>query len=298
MMRNTSPVGWIPLLAIKVFKEDSLIPFIKSSIFVALPIILVCILIDTTMYGSSTWVVTSYNFLQMNIVMGLSKTFGEDPWHWYLTFMMPVNITILTPFVFVSVLYTHVQQSLAKLKIPYITFYVVFYVFFFSLIAHKEIRFMLPVWSFILVCIGELWSIAMKTWTRTFSFLLKLVIFVDVISLLVYETQMKMWYRIRHDLAKIEPPIHSVWLWDPLGTPHYSLLHRQGTPVKIYSINQNPSWYRNMKGDPLPINMEHGLTYCTETVDLLTRGVVRPQYLVIGSIGCLGDRGLTCESIC
>lgn len=157
---------------------------------------------------------------------------------------------------------------------------------------------MLPVWSFILICIGEFWTIAMKKWTKTFSFILKSAILVDVITLLVYETQLKKWYRIRHDLAAIQPPIHSVWMWDPLGTPHYSLLHRQGTPVKIYSINQNPSWYRTMKGDPLPINMEHGLTYCIETVDLLARAVVRPQYLVIGSIGCLGDRGLACENLC
>jgi hypothetical protein len=109
MMRNTSPVGWVPLLAIKVFREGSLIPFLISGVFVALPLIFLCIWIDTTMYGANNWVVTSYNFLQMNIVMGLSKTFGEDPWHWYLTFMIPVNITILTPFAFVSVLYTHLK---------------------------------------------------------------------------------------------------------------------------------------------------------------------------------------------
>ena len=63
MMRNTSPVGWIPLLAIKVFKEGSFVPFVKSAVFIALPIILICIWIDTSMYGSDKWVITSYNFL-------------------------------------------------------------------------------------------------------------------------------------------------------------------------------------------------------------------------------------------
>jgi hypothetical protein len=96
---------------------------------------------------------------------------------------------------------------------------------------------MLPIWSFILVCIAEFWSIAMKRWTKTFSFIIKVVIFVEVITLLVVETQVKKWYQVRLDLSNIEPPIHSVWMWDPLGTPHYSLLHRQGTPVKIYSVN-------------------------------------------------------------
>ena len=63
MMRNTSPVGWIPLLAFKVLREGSLVPFLISGLFVAFPIILLCISIDTAMYGSSNWVVTSYNFL-------------------------------------------------------------------------------------------------------------------------------------------------------------------------------------------------------------------------------------------
>ena len=63
MMRNTSPVGWVPLLAIKVLREGSLKPFIISGLFVALPIIFGCIWVDTAMYGSKNWVVTSYNFL-------------------------------------------------------------------------------------------------------------------------------------------------------------------------------------------------------------------------------------------
>lgn len=50
MMRNTSPVGWIPLLAIKVFREGSLLPFIISGLFVALPILFACVYIDTKMY--------------------------------------------------------------------------------------------------------------------------------------------------------------------------------------------------------------------------------------------------------
>jgi hypothetical protein len=110
--------------------------------------------------------------------MGLSKTFGEDSWHWYLTTMIPVHINILLPFTFISVLYTHLKYQSAKGRTPYIAIYVVFYIFFFSLISHKETRFMLPIWSFILVCIAEFWNIAMQRWTRLFTFLLKMVILV------------------------------------------------------------------------------------------------------------------------
>ena len=50
MMRNTSPIGWIPLLAIKVLYEGALIPFILAGIFVAVPIIGLIVAIDTFYY--------------------------------------------------------------------------------------------------------------------------------------------------------------------------------------------------------------------------------------------------------
>ena len=109
MMRNTSPVGWIPLLAIKVFKEGSFVPFLLSGVFVALPILFICVWIDTKMYKADTWVLTGYNFLEMNILHGLSKSFGEDDWLWYFFVQMPFNLVLLTPFVYLSIFYTHLK---------------------------------------------------------------------------------------------------------------------------------------------------------------------------------------------
>jgi len=125
----------------------------------------------------------------MNIVMGLSKTFGVEPWSWYLKVMIPVQIKILTPFAYISVLYTHFKYQSTKGRTPYIAIYIVFYILFFSFIEHKEIRFMLPIWSFVFVCIAELWSFMMQKWTKLFSFLLKLTILVEIITFLVIETQ-------------------------------------------------------------------------------------------------------------
>ena len=56
MMRNTSPIGWIPLLAIKVLFEGALLPFIIAGIFVAVPIIGFTVYIDTLYYlGVVDW---------------------------------------------------------------------------------------------------------------------------------------------------------------------------------------------------------------------------------------------------
>jgi hypothetical protein len=51
MIRNTSPVGWIPLLLIKAIYSGSLIPFIKSGILVAIPIMFLSIVLDTLYFG-------------------------------------------------------------------------------------------------------------------------------------------------------------------------------------------------------------------------------------------------------
>ena len=61
--RNTSIVGWIPLLAIKVLLEGSLLPFLMSAILVAIPLMGVSVAIDSAYYGGAEWTFTSLNFL-------------------------------------------------------------------------------------------------------------------------------------------------------------------------------------------------------------------------------------------
>ncbi len=50
MMRNTSPVAWIPLIIIKIFRDNSFIPFLVSGILIALPSICLCVYLDSLYY--------------------------------------------------------------------------------------------------------------------------------------------------------------------------------------------------------------------------------------------------------
>lgn len=50
MMRNTSPIGWVPLLAIKVLYEGAFVPFLLAGVFVALPFIFLTVYVDTWFY--------------------------------------------------------------------------------------------------------------------------------------------------------------------------------------------------------------------------------------------------------
>jgi hypothetical protein len=51
MMRNTSPIGWIPLLCVKVFRDGAFVPFFISLIFVAIPILFLSTLLDSWYYS-------------------------------------------------------------------------------------------------------------------------------------------------------------------------------------------------------------------------------------------------------
>lgn len=108
MMRNTSPIGWVPLLAHKVIYDGSLLPFILSGIFVALPIIFICVYVDTIYYGGDEWVFTSWNFLNVNVVGGFSKFFGTDPWYFYLIVWAPSILTVVYPLVIYATTFSHV----------------------------------------------------------------------------------------------------------------------------------------------------------------------------------------------
>lgn len=95
MMRNTSPVGWIPLLVVKIVYDGAFLPFLTSGVFVALPVIFGIVYLDSIYYmGANTsssgtsldthsqdkkfeWTLTGYNFLKINVLDGLSKYFGD-----------------------------------------------------------------------------------------------------------------------------------------------------------------------------------------------------------------------------
>lgn len=155
MIRNTSPVGWIPLLLYKVVYEGSFVPLLLAAIFVALPIVVICILLDSLYFGSLT--ITSYNFLKINVIEGLSRCFGDDPIHIYLTNFIPDNYSIAYPFVLLSFCY-YFKKMRSMNQPPLLLYNVIFYILCFSLIAHKEARFLMPTVPFSFLMLGFLLS--------------------------------------------------------------------------------------------------------------------------------------------
>lgn len=109
---------------------------------------------------------------------------------------------------------------------------------------------------------------------------------VDVIVLYVMENNYRLHWRTRVDLLEREPPIQSVYLSEPLWTPHYSLLHRQKDPIRIYTCEQNPMFFHQFTGVPLPKTMDRKLNFCTQLVEDLMLRKLRPELIVQDRFRC------------
>ena len=155
MMRNTSPIGWPPLLLIKIIYERSLVPFIKAGLFVFLPLVATCVICDSFYYGMESFpVLTSYNFMQVNLTEGLSRYFGTEPFQWYIVEVMPKIFTVIFPCL-IAAFYVYPRDMLKSgSQQPYMFYVSSLYLLVFSAIPHKESRFMLPIVPFCFLMIG------------------------------------------------------------------------------------------------------------------------------------------------
>ena len=82
-IRSSSIVGYIPLAFIVIFQDfNYFIPIVVAGLTIAIPFILINLCSDAYFYGY--WTVPQYNFVYVNVVLGLSKYFGEMPWFYYI----------------------------------------------------------------------------------------------------------------------------------------------------------------------------------------------------------------------
>jgi phosphatidylinositol glycan class B len=103
--------------------------------------------------------------LKVNVIDGHSKYFGDHPFWFYILAHLPAIFNILYPFCLYGV-YFYMKETLNKNKSPEIMYMTVFYVLIFSIIAHKEKRFMLPILAFVFLVLGYLLARKARSWGK------------------------------------------------------------------------------------------------------------------------------------
>ena len=187
MMRNTFPIGWIPLLLVLVVKADKPVIYIIQCVFTFLPFFVLFVTIDSIYYwqangGELEVTFTGYNFLKVNVLQGLSKYFGVSSIFTYVFEFFPVEIfRLFYPVVIYSFTQLEYPNDEVGQKRILLTVFCVCNIGFFSLIGHKEARFMLPVVPFIFLLTAKSCVNLVQRYKWFTFFWLRLYMIVEVV---------------------------------------------------------------------------------------------------------------------
>uniref|UniRef100_A0A3Q2FPT4 Mannosyltransferase n=1 Tax=Cyprinodon variegatus TaxID=28743 RepID=A0A3Q2FPT4_CYPVA len=163
VVRPTALIVWFPLLMYHFWHEaDKLRLITHSYVPIGMLAVLISALIDCLFYEK--WTLVQFNFIKFNILHGVAGFYGSHPWHWYFTQGFPVVIGPHLPF------FLH-GCSLAFRKYRILLVTVLWTVAVYSLLPHKEFRFIYPVLPFCMIFCGISLT-RLKAWRRAAAALL------------------------------------------------------------------------------------------------------------------------------
>lgn len=97
IIRNTSPIPWVPVLLIKAhqYGKGVIQNYFLGFVCIFLPLFAFAVFADSYFYGELT--IVPWNFIKINLIDGQSKTFGTDPWHKYILTELPLRFNVTWP---------------------------------------------------------------------------------------------------------------------------------------------------------------------------------------------------------
>jgi len=81
--------------------------------------------------------------LYYNTVLNKSHEWGTSPWYWYFLAAIPKSVTVAIPFLLVGLVY-RTKGALLDMDIVDVVSPAVIFVGLYSLLPHKELRFIFP----------------------------------------------------------------------------------------------------------------------------------------------------------
>lgn len=163
IVRPTALIVWLPLLMYHFWREDDKIRLITHK-FIPIGAVTVAVsaVVDCIFYEK--WTLVQFNFLKFNIFYSVADFYGSHPWHWYFTQGFAVVIGPHLP------LFLH-GCTLAFKRYKILLAAVFWTLAVYSLLPHKEFRFIYPVLPFCMVFCGI--SLAnLKAWRQAAAFFL------------------------------------------------------------------------------------------------------------------------------
>ncbi|NWI09337.1 PIGB mannosyltransferase, partial [Crypturellus soui] len=165
VIRPTALIPWIPLVFNHFWQEQKKADLIlHKCIPVGLVTVGTSLIIDRVFFGK--WVLVQLNFLKFNVLQNLGTFYGSHPWHWYFTQGLPVVLGTHLPF------FIHGCVRAPK-RYRIFLMAVIWTVLVYSMLSHKEFRFIYPVLPFCMFFCG--YSLKqLKTWKKSAAIFLLL----------------------------------------------------------------------------------------------------------------------------
>ncbi|KAJ8767304.1 hypothetical protein K2173_017348 [Erythroxylum novogranatense] len=143
-IRPTSAITWIYVGLVELYLTRDRLRFIFLEVFpIGFLVLGLLCLLDRLMYGS--WVLVQLNFLKFNFLSSGGDYYGTHKWHWYFSQGFSAMLFTFLPFAFAGIIRCK-HWKLSGLIFWVLTLY--------SLLGHKEFRFVLPVLPIALIFSG------------------------------------------------------------------------------------------------------------------------------------------------
>ncbi|GAV56763.1 Glyco_transf_22 domain-containing protein [Cephalotus follicularis] len=134
-IRPTSAITWVYVGILELFLTgDRFKFFVLEVVPIGALVFGVTFLLDRVMYGS--WILVPLNFLKFNFLSSGGDYYGTHKWHWYFTQGFLVMLFTFLPFFIVGII---------KCKCWKLSGLIAWALGLYSVLGHKEFRFVLPV---------------------------------------------------------------------------------------------------------------------------------------------------------
>ncbi|KAI8644138.1 Alg9-like mannosyltransferase family-domain-containing protein, partial [Parasitella parasitica] len=155
VMRPTNGLIWLFLGVHLLLCSSNVFKVAYNALFICILVIALDVMIDTRLYNHSwsnftgSLVFTPYLFFKVNVVNNVSLFYGVHTWHWYISQGIPFIFTTFLPMIGVGLYRICTTPMFNRFKsLLYLSAWVII---IYSLLPHKEFRFIFPIVPLILM---------------------------------------------------------------------------------------------------------------------------------------------------
>jgi uncharacterized membrane protein len=157
-------------------------------------------------------------------VENVSAIFGVSPPTEYLYKTLPHALNFIGFFTVAGIL-NNINECRHKQEFPFFVVLVFTYTLAFSMIPHKEDRFIVPVMPYLLILAGDFMYKQMKRYGRGVAILLLVAVAYEVVIQTAYYMCENKHYRPLTDIMRTDPAPHQLYHSNRYDVPLHSLIH-------------------------------------------------------------------------